>query len=352
MNGMMARRPRGSRSRGLAHGFVRTPHDGGVAAVPLSTRGVECVGRAPPPDERSGRWSAGAKSRGPCGRLRGGADVPADRLDPADEGNRCRAGGVRNGRAGRRRRDSKQPQASIRGTASEAAIGGRESREHPNPEQGRAGDRSERGDPPRSLGQRPGGDQSIEAGRPGPRGVRPRRDVVRAAGAAAGGTSHPTQASTRPATSQPGGAARRGCGFMRTISVDRAGHIRLDRTWVGCRSAFGDGSEHSTLYPGTIPIASVTVAFEQPDREARPGTRGGRRSPGPARIARGRPMTRRPSAIPSTAWIVGAFAVVFCPSCRQDARPGPAEPLAGCAGRPPGGRELPGGVAPVASDST
>jgi hypothetical protein len=33
----------------------------------------------------------------------------------------------------------KQPQASIRGTAIGAAIGGLESREHPNPEQGRAG---------------------------------------------------------------------------------------------------------------------------------------------------------------------------------------------------------------------
>jgi hypothetical protein len=33
-----------------------------------------------------------------------------------------------------------QPQASIRGTAIGAAIGGVESREHPNPEQGLAGD--------------------------------------------------------------------------------------------------------------------------------------------------------------------------------------------------------------------
>jgi hypothetical protein len=34
-------------------------------------------------------------------------------------------------------------------------------------------------------------------------------------------------------------------------------------------------------------------------------------------------MRRRPLAIPSPAWIVGAFAMVFCPSCRPDPRPDP-----------------------------
>ena len=34
-------------------------------------------------------------------------------------------------------------------------------------------------------------------------------------------------------------------------------------------------------------------------------------------------MTRRPWAIPSMARIIVAIAVVFCPSCRQDARPDP-----------------------------
>jgi hypothetical protein len=34
-------------------------------------------------------------------------------------------------------------------------------------------------------------------------------------------------------------------------------------------------------------------------------------------------MTRRTSAIPITAWIVCTLAVLFCPSCRQEARPDP-----------------------------
>jgi hypothetical protein len=38
-------------------------------------------------------------------------------------------------------------------------------------------------------------------------------------------------------------------------------------------------------------------------------------------------MTRRRSAIPSTAWIFGAIAVAFCSSCREDARPDPRSRL-------------------------
>jgi hypothetical protein len=34
-------------------------------------------------------------------------------------------------------------------------------------------------------------------------------------------------------------------------------------------------------------------------------------------------MTRRPWAIPSSARLIVAFAIVFCPSCRQDGRPDP-----------------------------
>ena len=38
-------------------------------------------------------------------------------------------------------------------------------------------------------------------------------------------------------------------------------------------------------------------------------------------------MHRRPLARPSTAWLIGVFAVVFCSSCRQDARPDPRRHL-------------------------
>jgi hypothetical protein len=38
-------------------------------------------------------------------------------------------------------------------------------------------------------------------------------------------------------------------------------------------------------------------------------------------------MHRRPAAIPSSGWIIGVFAVVFCPSCHRDSRPDPRSRL-------------------------
>jgi hypothetical protein len=38
-------------------------------------------------------------------------------------------------------------------------------------------------------------------------------------------------------------------------------------------------------------------------------------------------MHRRPSAIPSPGWIVGVFALAFCPSCHRDSRPDPRSRL-------------------------
>ena len=38
-------------------------------------------------------------------------------------------------------------------------------------------------------------------------------------------------------------------------------------------------------------------------------------------------MLRRPSTIPNPGWIVGVFAVVFCPSCQRDSGPDPRSRL-------------------------
>ena len=72
---------------------------------------------------------------------------------------------------------------------------------------GTGGGSLEGGGPPWLLGRRPRGDQSIEIGGPGPRGVRPRRDVVRAAGPR-GGRGEPADARDHEDRDEP--SRRRG----------------------------------------------------------------------------------------------------------------------------------------------
>jgi hypothetical protein len=158
------------------------------------------------------------------------------------------------------------------------------------PGAGPGGGSLERGDPPRSLGRRPGGDQTIEIGRSGPGGVGRRRDVVRAAGPR-GGRGKPSDACEHEARDEP---ARRAAPPELWLHADRFRGSRRahssHRTRAGCRSAFCDGTEHSTLYPDTIPIASVTLGLD--------GAAGCRGSEGCA--ARGRGTGREPPNPPAS----------------------------------------------------
>ena len=331
MKGMMARRPRGSLGA-RAGSFLR--------ASPMGCRGC-----AFDPDEGPARRSGLVKGRralaraagsgagrtcqsiGSIQRMRGIAVEREGRgMIAQDEGGECEAPpGIdpKQAQRGRHRRPG------VAG-ASESGTG---------PRRGSL----EWGGPPWPLRQRPRGDQPIEIGDPGPRGVRFRRDVVRAAGLR-GGRGKPADACGHEDRDEP--TRRAAAPDMRLHADHFRGSHRAHsshRTWVGRRSAFGDGPEYASLYPGTTPIASVTVAFEHAgDREnARP------RAAGRAAVARihpdhegtaddTTPVGDRENGLDRRGRRRCLLRVV--PRGRA---PGPAEPHDGCAGRPPGGREAP-----------
>jgi hypothetical protein len=126
------------------------------------------------------------------------------------------------------------------------------------PGTGPGGESSERGAPPPVLRQRPGDDQRVETGRPGPHGIRPRRDVVRASGGR-GGAGEPSRASEHEPCDEPG--LRAAALVVRPRAEDFRGSRREHGSrWIGLvvDRRPDDGAEHPLIYPGRSTIASVT----------------------------------------------------------------------------------------------
>ena len=273
MNGMMA----------TSDPRVEVP--GAVDAVPWVGRYVKTGTPSARPASRAPSGSAGAvawrgESRGPCGRTQGRGGRARRSARSSDRGESLSGGRGEEWSRRTKAERSKRPQASIRGDAGEAAIGGRSrasirirnrawrgiaragrSATIPRTTAPEAASRSRPIAPDRAASALVVTSCEQPARAAGGRAIRRRR------------ARGPRRAS--PARSAPG---------MWLHADHERGSRRAhssDRTWAGCRLAFGDGSGHSTLYPGTVPIASVTVGLERI---------GG--APRPAAIPRTRPASR------------------------------------------------------------
>jgi hypothetical protein len=278
----MAERSRGPRPRSsLAHGSCARLHDVGVPPglllCPRRCRGAggrasrrrsrgDIGGgrRTPSPPRSSGQERPSRKVEGSpvrCGRLRGAAGVPADRLDPANEGSRRRTGTGRNGSAARERKARRNPRrrSGARPSARPSAGWSRGSIRTRN----RAWRESLR------AGSSGPGPSTTPRKRPGDR-CRPSRTarhspssrrsasirLPRRAGRAILRKRARAPRRARPARGCVGSAMS--CGGFPWMPPGAL----VSRDWVGCRSAFDDGPEHSIMYPGRSTIASATVRLE------------------------------------------------------------------------------------------